>query len=98
MPHVASATYVLEGYVEADDALRDYARTGDGTALIRAHAALCRALSKLEADGPFWDELAHSRTTADDARTHGSVEELDALLGLEQRVLREAGLPERVLE
>jgi hypothetical protein len=58
---IASADYVIDGYVEADDELRRHAETGSQEALRRAAAALCRALTLLDTDDRFWDEMGRVR-------------------------------------
>lgn len=93
---LADARYIVDAYVEADDLLRQFDATDRNEALIAAAAALCRGLAKLENDREFWvglDGFCFLPKSEQD-RTLSGLEDIDALIGLERRILRDGGLPE----
>src|SRR5436305_1524654 len=93
---LASADYILADYVEAHDELQRHEETGSERAVRRAAAALCRALVRLEDDDSFWRALAEVRRSPVAATARATLEDLDTLLGLERKVLQEAGVREDV--
>jgi hypothetical protein len=90
---IAAAEYILTGYAEADDHMREYERTRAASAIRRAAAALCHALVALEHDEAFWRSLADVRGSMAERMSAQSVlHDLDALLGMEREVLERAGM------
>lgn len=92
LPHVAAADYLIEGYVEADDARKAYERSGRSSDLLRAAGALCRALSRLEGDEGFWADISDIGTGEELSTVREALGDLDSLLDQERRLLAEAGL------
>jgi hypothetical protein len=94
LPDVAGADYLIAGYADADDALREYERTGRATALLNAAAALCNALSRLESDDGFWADLSEIKTVEDALPFQPTLDDVDVLLDRERQVLTKTGLSE----
>lgn len=89
-----AADYLVEGYVEADEQLRRHEHTGSETALRHAAAALCKAFAQLEDDDAFWETLKSIRSSVASEVARPALDDVDALIGLERKVLSKAGVPE----
>jgi hypothetical protein len=92
---IASAGYLIDGYVEAHDELAEHLRTESPVALQRAAAALCHVLTRLGTDDRFWDDFARVERAGPEPE---AMDNLDALLGVERGILIEAGVPEAAAE
>jgi hypothetical protein len=96
--NVAAADYLIDGYVEADDARKRYEQSGRASDLLAAAGALCRTLSRLEGDDGFWADISQIRSEEDMPAVRDALSNLDVVLDQERQLLREAGLSKEAAE
>jgi hypothetical protein len=90
-PNVARAAYLIDGYVEADDALKNYERSGRGTDLLRIGGPLPNTHA-LGGGRQILERTCKRPIDADTQRITKGLEQIDDLLGLEGETLAREGL------
>src|SRR4051794_25348348 len=89
LEEIANAAYLVDVYVEADDAYGRFRHTGRAEHLQRAASILCHGLMRLEQDGAVWhgfSALARA-SMSEQTRVFQVLEDVDTLITFETAIL-----------